>query len=148
MALKRVSNTKPIIIQGKPGDRGKPGKDGVTTTITKTVIEPGKPGKAGQPPEHEVRNGEIRFKHPDGKWGKWMSLGGGGGGGQVDSIVAGTNITVDSTDPVNPIISSAGGSGGASIANIYAIIDTQLVGTDGNVMTDDSGNVMFEEEIT
>ena len=27
-----------------------------------------------------------------------------GGGGQVDSVVAGTNCTVDSTDPVNPII--------------------------------------------
>lgn len=30
---------------------------------------------------------------------------GGGGGGTVDTIVAGTNIDVDSTDPANPIVS-------------------------------------------
>ena len=29
----------------------------------------------------------------------------------VESIVAGTNVTVDNTDPLNPIISSSGGSG-------------------------------------
>ena len=40
--------------------------------------------------------------------------GGGGGGGQVDSVVAGTNITVDNTDPINPIISASGGGGGTS----------------------------------
>jgi len=31
-------------------------------------------------------------------------------GGQVDSIVAGTNVTIDNTDPINPIINSAGGT--------------------------------------
>lgn len=30
------------------------------------------------------------------------------GGGQVDSVVAGTNITVDATDPANPIVSTVG----------------------------------------
>lgn len=34
------------------------------------------------------------------------SSGGGGGGGTVDSVVAGTGISVDSTDPANPIVSS------------------------------------------
>ena len=34
-----------------------------------------------------------------------------GAGGQVNSIVAGINITVDNTDPANPIISSTGGLG-------------------------------------
>jgi len=34
----------------------------------------------------------------------------GSGGGGVQSVVAGTNITVDNTDPLNPIISSTGGS--------------------------------------
>ena len=33
-------------------------------------------------------------------------------GGQVDSIVAGTNVTVDNSDPANPVISSSGGGGG------------------------------------
>lgn len=33
-------------------------------------------------------------------------FGGGGGGGTVDTITAGTGISVDSTDPANPIVSS------------------------------------------
>ena len=32
-----------------------------------------------------------------------------GGGGGIESIVAGTNITIDDTDPQNPIISATGG---------------------------------------
>lgn len=32
--------------------------------------------------------------------------------GRVQSIVAGTNVTVDSSDPANPIVSATGGSGG------------------------------------
>lgn len=43
--------------------------------------------------------------------GSWAPLTGGGGGGTVDSIVAGTNVTVDDTDPANPIVSAASGSG-------------------------------------
>lgn len=30
-------------------------------------------------------------------------------GGQVDTIVAGTNVTIDATDPVNPIVNATGG---------------------------------------
>lgn len=37
---------------------------------------------------------------------------GGGGGGIVQSIVPGINITVDNTDPANPIVSATGGGGG------------------------------------
>lgn len=33
---------------------------------------------------------------------------GGGGGGGIESIVAGSGITVDATDPLNPIVSAAG----------------------------------------
>lgn len=33
--------------------------------------------------------------------------GGGGGGGSVDSVVAGTGIDVDDTDPANPVVSTA-----------------------------------------
>jgi len=36
------------------------------------------------------------------------------GAGQVVSVVAGTNITVDATDPANPIVSAAGGGGGGT----------------------------------
>ena len=34
----------------------------------------------------------------------------------VQSVVAGTNVTVDNTDPANPIVSAAGGGGGGSSA--------------------------------
>lgn len=43
--------------------------------------------------------------------GSGSQLPSGGGGGTVDSIVAGTNITVDDTDPANPIVSSTAASG-------------------------------------
>ena len=32
-------------------------------------------------------------------------------GSKLDSVVAGTNVTIDNTDPLNPIISSSGGGG-------------------------------------
>jgi len=35
----------------------------------------------------------------------------------IESVVAGTNVTVDNTDPKNPIVSSTGGGGG-SFANV------------------------------
>lgn len=35
--------------------------------------------------------------------------GSGGGGGGIESIVAGSGIAVDATDPANPIVSSTGG---------------------------------------
>lgn len=38
----------------------------------------------------------------------------GAGSGIVQSIVAGDNITVDNTDPANPIVSSTGGGGGGA----------------------------------
>ncbi len=35
----------------------------------------------------------------------------------VQSVVAGTNVTVDATDPANPIVSAAGGGGGGGVEN-------------------------------
>lgn len=37
----------------------------------------------------------------------WTALGGGGGGGGVASVVAGSGISVDDTDPANPVVSTA-----------------------------------------
>ncbi len=37
--------------------------------------------------------------------GTWATIPSGGTGGQVDSVVAGTNISVDDTDPTEPIVS-------------------------------------------
>lgn len=42
-------------------------------------------------------------------------------GGGVESIVAGTNITVDDTDPQNPIVSATGGGGGSGIPIVKAV---------------------------
>lgn len=38
-----------------------------------------------------------------------------GADGVVQSIVAGTNVTVDATDPANPIVNAAGGGGGGTL---------------------------------
>ena len=92
MALKRVTSNTPIIIkqliEGLPGKRGKPGKDGVTTTIEKVVHvqEEAEPGADGSTPEHEVRNGEIRFKNPDGTWGDWVQVQPSMGGGLAAAV--------------------------------------------------------------
>ena len=42
----------------------------------------------------------------------------GGSGGQVDSVVGGTDITVDATDPANPIVSAAGGAGVGTLQEV------------------------------
>lgn len=41
-----------------------------------------------------------------------------GADGVVQSIVAGSNITVDDTDPANPVISSTGGGGGGAVDSV------------------------------
>lgn len=41
-------------------------------------------------------------------------MGGGGGSGVVQTIVPGTNITVDATDPANPIVSATGSYSGTT----------------------------------
>ena len=45
----------------------------------------------------------------DGTVGNPLIAIGGGGGGGIESIVAGDNITIDNTDPLNPIVSASGG---------------------------------------
>jgi len=51
--------------------------------------------------------------------------GGTGGGGGIDSVVAGTNITIDNSDPANPIISANGTQSdfiaGKTVANFSAL---------------------------
>lgn len=42
---------------------------------------------------------------------------GSGGTGTVETIVAGSNITVDATDPANPIVSATGGAGAVDSVN-------------------------------
>jgi hypothetical protein len=38
--------------------------------------------------------------------------------GKIDSIQAGTNVTVDNTDPLNPIVSASGGGGSGTVESV------------------------------
>jgi len=67
----------------------------------------------------------------------------GGGGSGIQSIVAGTNITVDNTDPLNPIVSSTGG-GLSTIEN--GVTTTTAFGADEILFSDGTvvrGNSKF-----
>jgi hypothetical protein len=57
-------------------------------------------------------------------------------GSKLDSVVAGTNVTIDNTDPLNPIISSTGGGG---------TLDLQDV-TDNGATTTNALNVQVLDE--
>lgn len=60
-----------------------------------------------------------------------VTLTGGSGTGQVNSVVAGTGISVDSTDPVNPIVSTSAVVGPASATDgVPALFD----GTTGKLI--------------
>lgn len=53
--------------------------------------------------------------------------GGGGGGGTVDSVVAGSGISVNSSDPANPVVSSEDVPlGGSTTATSFILTDTHL----------------------
>lgn len=106
MALKRVEPGKvlekliksftpaPNSTNGVDGKDGKDGKDGITTIVKETINVPavGKAGADGTTPEHEVRNGEIRFKNPDGTWGKWIEVQPHAGGGGLAEAVNYTHV--------------------------------------------------------
>lgn len=57
------------------------------------------------------------------------ATGGGGGGSGVASVVAGSGISVDDTDPANPIISATGGTGPTPVV---AQAGTSLLAIDAN----------------
>lgn len=44
--------------------------------------------------------------------------------GKIQSIKAGTNVTIDSSDPANPVISSTGGGGGSGITRIISVVSS------------------------
>jgi hypothetical protein len=58
--------------------------------------------------------------------GKYVLGGGGAGSGIVETIVAGTGISVDSTDPANPIVSALTAGGWTVVSsNTTAVLDGQ-----------------------
>lgn len=58
------------------------------------------------------------------------------GGGIVDSIVEGTNVSIDNTDPANPIIS-------ADAYATYVQADEPVSGTDGQIWLDTDDNQLY-----
>lgn len=57
----------------------------------------------------------------------------GGGDSGIQSIVAGTNVTVDDSDPQNPIVSATGGGGGGAVNSVngqtgVVVLDSEDVG--------------------
>jgi len=45
--------------------------------------------------------------------------------GGIQSVVAGTNVTVDNTDPLNPVVSATGGGGGGTWGSITGTLSDQ-----------------------
>ena len=67
----------------------------------------------------------------------------GGTGGGIQSIVAGTNVTIDNTDPLNPIISASGGGGGLTGSGTNNTL-TKWTGTSslGNSLVSEDGTTV------
>jgi hypothetical protein len=61
---------------------------------------------------------------PEGPEGPQGPAGADGADGVVASIVAGTNVTVDATDPANPIVSSSGGASAVADRTALKAVDT------------------------
>jgi len=80
-----------------------------------------------------------------------VSSSGGSGTGVVETIVAGTNVTVDSTDPANPIVNSTGGgtTNHAALSNL-AYSDSGHTGFQpaGTYSTDIHSNITALNAVT
>jgi hypothetical protein len=61
----------------------------------------------------------------------------------VQSIVAGTNVTVDNTDPANPIVSATGGGGGGASVTVADVPPDLAYSTPGNLWWDSSVGIMM-----
>jgi len=73
------------------------------------------------------------------------------GGGQVNTVVAGANVTIDASDPVNPVISATGQTGaeikvayeGEADTNAFTDAEqTKLAGVETGADVTDSANVV------
>lgn len=76
--VRRVAALPARLLKGNPGEQGIQGTQGPKGTD-------GADGAAGRAPEHEIKNGEIRFKQPDGAFGEWLSVTSAFGGGKVSN---------------------------------------------------------------
>lgn len=68
----------------------------------------------------------------------WVDASSGGGSGTVESVVAGTGITVDDTDPANPVVSATGSSSGPREA-LFKLSGTLTASTGITRLYNDTG---------
>ena len=62
-------------------------------------------------------------------------------GSKLDSVVAGTNITIDNTDPLNPIIESTGGGGTQNLNEV--LIEGNTTGGE-NISISSGDSIIFD----
>lgn len=87
----------------------------VISSVEQIVVE--------APGEFSVVEGSNRFEIIElAKQGPKGAQGEPGVGGGVQSLVPGANVTIDSTDPANPIISATGGGGGGGSGNPNQVV--------------------------
>jgi hypothetical protein len=119
------------------------GTPGTVTTLNNTLDDStGNATFIAQTTMHQIvltdgqgTSGQFLTSQGTGMPNIWTS--GGEGGGIVDSVVAGANITVNATDPANPVV---------SVSNSPTFTGT--VGTTNNVLDDGSGNLTTSGNIT
>jgi hypothetical protein len=83
----------------------------------------------------DVTTVSLGYAGPAGTKGDKGDTGNTGPAGVVQSIVAGTNVTVDSTDPANPVVSASGGGGVGT-----GTVDSVVAGSGVSVDSTDPGH--------
>lgn len=90
--------------RGERGPVGAAGRDGVGIQGPK-----GQKGDTGPAPDHEWRGTELRFRNPDGSWGKWVDLKGQPGRDGRKSVIVGSGSSSSGGG------STGGGTGGSTV---------------------------------
>jgi hypothetical protein len=126
--------------QGPQGVQGPVGPAGADSTVPGPAGPEGPPGADSTVPGPEGPQGPQGIQGPQGVPGADSTVPGPAGPegpqgdpGVVQSIVAGTNVAVDSTDPANPVVSSTGGA--PNWPDGYPTYDPRYVNVPGDTMT-------------
>lgn len=115
--------------QGPVGPEGPMGPEGPIGPKGETIVGPqGPQGLKGDKPKHRWVGTTIQFENPDGTWGRAVDLKGKDGelvqflhrGGGVNTLTAGTNITITSDGNGGYTISANAGLN-ASIEKVVAV---------------------------